>query len=244
VLQSRLTGITAVTNPRAATGGVDAESLESARGRAALEIRGRTRAVTASDFERLTLEASEEVARAVCVAPLGGGPIRVHVLPRIAPADRPLTLDELTPDHGLMRELAAHLDERRLIGTSVELLPVRMKAVSVLVEAQTSPLADVERVKKDITHALYVYLNPLIGGSPAGPGAGWPPMRALNEGELFGVVNGISGVESVKMLRMYETDLRTGNQSAQAEGRLTLEPDELIASGTHIVKASHGGFWK
>jgi hypothetical protein len=96
----------------------------------------------------------------------------------------------------------------------------------------------VERVQQDVEHALYVYLNPLIGGSPTGVGDGWPAGRALNPGELFGIVYAIDGVEFVNILRMYETDLATDQQAAQpTDSQLTLAPDELIASGRHIIKA-------
>ena len=238
ILLEAVPGVVSVTNPRAASGGVDAESLESARERARLEIRSRSRAVTAEDFERLTLAASPEVARAICVAPEDGRAIRVHVLPLLAPADRRLELAELTPSEELMRTVAAALEERRLLGTSIHLEPVRLKGVSVVVDVRASPLADLERVQQDVEHALYVYLNPLIGGSPAGPGEGWPSGRAVNQGELFGIVYSIDGVEFVNVLRMYETELRTGEQAAQpTESQLVLGPDELIASAKHIVKA-------
>ncbi len=240
ILAQPVPGIAGATNPRAAGGGVDAESLESARERARLDIRARTRAVTADDFERLTLDASSRVARAVCVAPAGAGPVRVHVLPTVEPADRLLEADELTPDRELMEVVAAELDQYRLLGTSIRLLPVRLRGVTVVADVRASPLADTERVQHDVAHALYVYLNPLIGGSPVGPSDGWPAGRALNQGELFGIVYGIPGVEFVNILRMYETNLRTGEQAPQpAESRVALEPDELIASGRHIVKAAH-----
>jgi predicted phage baseplate assembly protein len=233
-------GVASVTNPTAAAGGVDAESLDSARDRARLEVRARSRAVTAEDFERLALAASPQVARAVCVAPDDGRPVRVHVLPRVSPADRRLSLEELTPTTELMETVAAALDERRLLGTSVRLAQVRLKAVSVVVDVRASTLADLERVQQDVEHALYVYLNPLIGGSPVGPADGWPLGRALNQGELFGIVYGIAGVEFVNILRVYETDINTGAQAPQAaESHLALAPDELIASGTHIVKATY-----
>jgi predicted phage baseplate assembly protein len=243
ILPRPVPGIAGATNPVAASGGVEPESLESARERARLEIRARTRAVTAEDFERLTLAASPLVARAVCVAPdesSPGRPVRVHVLPRVDPADRLLEADELVPDADLMADLAAALDEYRLLGTSVRLLPVRLRGVSIVVDVRASPRADLERVQHDVAHALYVYLNPLIGGSPAGASEGWPLGRSLNQGELFGIVYGIPGVEFVNILRMYETNVRTGEQSPQAtESRVVLEPDELIASGRHIVKATH-----
>ncbi|HTP19637.1 MAG TPA: putative baseplate assembly protein [Solirubrobacteraceae bacterium] len=241
LLASPIAGVASVTNPQAAGGGSDAESPDSARRRAALELRTRSRAVTAEDLERLTLGASTRVARALCVAPRGDGPVRVNVLPRVEPADRLLAIEELMPDQGLMERLAEKLEERRLIGTSVLLTPARIRGVSVAVEVRVTPLADLERVRQDVEHALYTYLNPLIGGSPDGPGAGWPVGRAVNQGELFGIVYGISGVESVVVLRMYETDLRTGEQAAQpTDSRMQIEPDELVASGRHFVRAVAG----
>ena len=89
-------------------------------------------------------------------------------------------------------------------------------------------------------HALYTYLNPLVGGSPHGIGSGWPFGSPLNQGELYGVVHAIAGVEFVKILRVYETDLVTGRQDPKPLGsHLEIEAHELVASGTHIVKAAH-----
>jgi hypothetical protein len=241
MLASPLAGVASVTNPQPAVGGSDAESLDSARRRAALELRARTRAVTVEDFERLTLAASPRVARALCSTAEGQGQVRVRVVPRLDSPDRLLTLDELAPDRALMEELAERLEEHRLIGTSILLLPARLRGVSVAVEVAAAPLADLDRVRQDVEHALYTFLNPLVGGSPDGPGDGWPAGRALNQGELFGIVYGIAGVRSVNVLRVYETNLRTGEQAAQpTEGHLSIGPDELIASGRHFVRVVAG----
>jgi predicted phage baseplate assembly protein len=240
VLKSAIPGVDTVTNPEAAIGGVDAEALEHARQRAAMEIRSRYRAVTAEDFEFLAGEASPRVARAVCIPPGDGGPVPLHLLPRVYPADRLLEHAELMPDEPLMSEVAEYLDERRLIGTTVELKPCRFRGLSVVVNLQASPLADTARVEEDVAHALYTYLNPLVGGNATGPGAGWPFGRALNQGELYGIVHAVQGVEFVKILRIYETNLATGEQSSKPAGtHIVLEPDELLASGRHIVKATH-----
>lgn len=237
VLSSPLLGIAGVTNPQPAVGGADQESLDGARRRAALELRARTRAVTVEDFERLTVAASSRVARALCSTAEGGGAVRVHVVPRVESPDRLLTLEELAPDRALMERLAERLEEHRLIGTSILLAPARLRGVSVAVEVGAAPLADLERVRQDVEHALYTFLNPLVGGSADGPGDGWPAGRALNQGELFGIVYGIAGVRSVNVLRVYETNLRTGEQAAQpTESHLTIGPDELIASGRHFVR--------
>jgi hypothetical protein len=237
VLPSPIPGVASVTNPQPAVGGADAESLDGARDRAALELRARTRAVTVEDFERLTLAASSRVARALCSTVEGRGPVRVHVVPRVESPDRLLTLDELAPDRPLMERLADRLEQHRLIGTSILLLPARLRGVSVAVEVGAAPLADLERVRQDVEHALYTFLNPLVGGSADGPGDGWPAGRSLNQGELFGIVYGIAGVRSVNVLRVYETNLRTGEQAAQpTESHLTIGPDELVASGRHFVR--------
>jgi predicted phage baseplate assembly protein len=243
VLRGAIPGVDTVSNPMPAMGGVDPETLESARQRASMEIRTRYRAVTADDFEFLSGEASPRVARVRCVSPNGDGVARVHIVPRVEPADRKLELAELTPDEELLKQVAEYLDERRLIGTRVELVPGRLHGVSVVVNVQASPRADIGRVEEDVAYALYTYLNPLVGGSLSGPGVGWEFGRALNQGELFGIVHSIDGVEFVKILRVYETDLKTGKQESKPAGtHLALESDELIASGNHIVKAEHPEF--
>jgi len=164
----------------------------------------------------------------------------VHIVPRAEPPDRKLDLEELTPDEPLMDRVASYLDKRRLIGTRVELLPAKLHGVSVVVNLQAQPRADIARVEEDVAYALYTYLNPLVGGSLEGIGTGWEFGRALNQGELYGIVHSIEGVEFVKILRVYETDLKTGKQDSKPAGtHVALEPDELIASGTHIVKAEH-----
>ena len=108
------------------------------------------------------------------------GVARLHLVPRIEPADRLLTVEELTPDEELFGQVGAYLDERRLIGTRVELLPARYRGVSIVVNLQASLRADPRRVEEDVTQALYTYLNPLVGGAmaaPAGSSAG-PSTRA------------------------------------------------------------------
>lgn len=238
MLKTSLPGVDRVANPRAASGGIDAESLPAARQRAGMEIRSRYRAVTGEDFEFLAREATPVVARAVCAPPDQGEPITLRLLRRVDPADRKLTHEELVPDGDMYERVGAYIDERRLIGTALKLAPVRLRGVSVVVNVQATPTADVVRVGEDVQHALYTYLNPLIGGSPSGPGEGWPFGRPLNQGELFGIIHAIDGVEFVKVLRLYETNLETGEQQAQAAGsHVELEPDEVIASGNHIVKA-------
>ena len=242
VLKSGPPGIASVTNPSGARGGVDPEGLDNVRVRGAMELRSRHRAVTAEDFEYLAGEASPRVARAVCVPPDEGNAVAVRILPHLHPADRRLAFDELQPPRDLLEEVAKHLDERRLLGATVHVAPVRLRGVSVVVELQTEPLADLVRIREQTLRELYRFLNPLVGGTPGEFGSGWEFGRTLNQGELYGVVHQIPGVEYVRLLRMYRADLVTGRQAPEPAGsHIVLEPDETIASGIHIVKATMRG---
>ena len=188
----------------------------------------------------LAQEASPRVARAACVPPENGGPVRVHLLPQVDPADRKLANEELVPTDDLFAEVAEYLDDRRLIGTTVELEPMKLRGMSVVVNLQAEPRTDLARIEEEVSYALYSYLNPLVGGRLEGLGDGWELGRALNQGELYGIVHAVPGVDYVKILRVYETDMKTGKQEAKPAGtHIPLEPDEAIASGNHIVKAEH-----
>jgi hypothetical protein len=180
------------------------------------------------------------VARAACVPPENGGPVRLHLLPQVDPADRKLAHEELVPTDDLFAEVAEYLDERRLIGTTVELEPMKLRGMSVVVNLQAEPRTDLARIEEEVSYALYSYLNPLVGGRLEGLGDGWELGRALNQGELYGIVHAVPGVDYVKILRVYETDMKTGKQEAKPAGtHISLELDEAIASGNHIVKAEH-----
>ena len=232
-LRSAIPGVASVTNPAPARGGVDTQSVSEARARAALEIRTRHRAVTAQDYEFLAAAASPRVARAVRIED-GEPGVTLGILPRLDPADRRLTIDELIPDPHLIADVARHLDARKVAGCPVRLVPVRFRGVSVVVNLEASPRADADEIERRVGDALYAHLNPFTGGHSA---TGWPFGRALNQGELYSIVHAVTGVESVRILRVYELDLRTGERAAKPAGRqIALAADELIASGEHIVR--------
>ena len=49
----------------------------------------------------------------------------------------------------------------------------------------------------------------------------------------------MAGVESVRILRLYDVDLVSGQRASKPAGRqIALAPDELIASGEHIVRVA------
>jgi hypothetical protein len=109
----------------------------------------------------------------------------------------------------------------------------------VVVNLQVGPRADAPRIERHVTEQLYTYLNPMIGGSPGGVVGGWPPGRSLNQGELYAIMHAFDAVEAVKILRLYEMNIETGEQGSKAAGRqVLLEPDEVVASGDHVVRVA------
>ena len=239
-LKTSIPGVRSVTNPMPAEGGSNAESLPSARLRASMEFQTGHRAVTVKDFEFLAGKASQEVGRVLCIPPESNGPVRVHILRRVERPDGRLDLDKLEPSETLLARVGAYLDERRVLGTTIELLPVPLTGVSVVVNLEASFHSSLQRVEHDVAYALNTYLNPLVGGRQDGVGHGWEFGRALNSGELYGLVQSVDGVAYVKLLRVYLTDLKTGEREAKpADTQIPLEPEALIASGTHVIKAEH-----
>lgn len=238
ILRAAIPGIASVTNLHPALGGVDAETLEMARTRTPLEIRTRYRAVTSRDFVILAHEASLRVARATCEPPGRDEPVILRVLPQIERADRKLAYRELIPDEDLLRDVGNYLDERRLLGTTIEVRPMLLRWLSVVVEIQTAPWSDPARVEEDVAHALYSFLNPIVGGTPTGLGSGWPVGRPVSAGELHGIVNAVDGVEYASTLRMFETGPRMSGGPKDVGTQLALGPFEVVASAEHTIRAT------
>ena len=163
--------------------------------------------------------------------------------PRAAALSRPTASSPTTscvPDEALLQEVSEYLDERRLIGTTRAAAAVQLpRAVGGREPPGLAARRHRARRGGRRARALHVH-QPARRRQRDRAGQGWAFGRALNQGELYGVVHAVDGVEFVKILRIYETNLQTGEQSAKPAGsHIVLEPDELLASAQHIVKATH-----
>ncbi|HWF73172.1 MAG TPA: putative baseplate assembly protein [Solirubrobacteraceae bacterium] len=234
-LRRPIPGVRAVTNPLPAAGGVDGETIGSARARTAIELRTANRAITARDFEQLChVGVPELVARARCLPGARGEAVQVLIVPRIEQPYRRLEVHEFELDEQLIVKLADYLDQRRLVGVSVELKPPDYVGVTVVVRVVAEPYRDAASLERRIEERLYTYLNPLVGGAS---GSGWEFQRALGQGELYPHVQAVDGVQMITLLRVYKTDLRTGLEDPKPhEGDLVLGSGQLLASGSHRVK--------
>jgi predicted phage baseplate assembly protein len=238
VLRRPMPGIASVTNPTAAAGGSDSESLSEALRRAPLEVRARSRAVTAEDYEVLAHEAARtRIARTRCAAPDRGEAI-VSVLPSATDPAGHVPYAELQASESLLEEVAQHLDERRLLGSDLRVVPMALCGVTVVTEVQPEAHFDPEQVQQSVEDALYRYINPYIGGSLGGASEGWRFGEPLVVEEVKLAIRAVDGVSELFFARLYRTDLSTGTPDGHpVEDRLEIGPDELVASAKHLVRA-------
>jgi len=233
VLGTTVPFIERVSNLRPATGGVDAETVEDAKMRGPMTIRSGQRAVTAGDFERLTREASIEVARARCLAASQrGGAVRVLVVPQVRSAPENHKLDDYALSGPLLSQIQAHLDERRLVGSAVEVGTPYYQGVSVAALMRAAPGRPATLVRQRAIDALARYLNPLTGGPD---GEGWPFDADLNAATLSQILESIEGVDRVDEVLLFEYDLRTRRRLGAAKDIIQLDNHSLFLSADHQV---------
>jgi predicted phage baseplate assembly protein len=232
-LRTTIPYIDRVTNLMPARGGADAETIENAKHRGPMTLRTGQRAVTAHDFERLTLEASAEVARARCLpSTTPGGPVRVLVVPHIPDPVGELALDDFALSNELVDQIGSHLDERRLVGTRLEIGTPYYQGVTVAALLRSLPGRPAGLVRQRALDALYRFINPLTGGHE---GEGWPFDTDLNAASVAQLVEAIDGVDRVEEILFFEYDLRTGTRHGSGRELVRLDAQSLFLSAHHQV---------
>jgi predicted phage baseplate assembly protein len=233
VLRSSLAYIDRVSNLQPAMGGVDAETPANAKLRGPLTLRTGQRAVTSRDFERLTLEASTEVARVRCLNPsTPAAPIRLLVVPQLRRRPMDLHLDDFALSDPLVERITQHLEPRRMLGTTVEIGTPYYQGVTVAALLTSLPGRPAELVRQRALESLYRYINPLSGGTS---GEGWPFDTDLNASPLAELLEAIEGVERVEEVLLFEYDLRTGQRHGVGREMIRLDRQSLFLSARHQV---------
>jgi predicted phage baseplate assembly protein len=233
VMRSSVPYVSGVVNLRAAAGGVDGESVAEAKVRGPLTLRTGRRAVTAGDFERLTLESSIEVARARCLpATTSGGPVRLLVVPAVRTDPRTHQLDDFALSAPLLRQISEHLDAHRIVGTAVEVGTPFYQGVSVAALVHAPAGRPVALVRQRALAALTRYIHPLTGGADAG---GWLFDADLNAAALAQLLESVEGIDRVDEVQLFEYDLRTGRRVGAGRDLIRLDRHSLFLSGPHQV---------
>ena len=213
VLKTALPYVASVTNREAARHGTNAESLEAAAIRAPALLRNRDRAVTIEDFEFLTQQAAPgAVAQCKCLAANSrqrSGGVQILIVPVTHTADvyrgEGMHPDRFQVSPSLKQQISRFLDERKLLGTRIELGEPDYVGVSVRAEvgldiARTNLQAR-ESILKALRISLYRFLNPLTGGLE---GKGWPFGQCVHVSDVMGVLRQVEGVSYIGALELFE----------------------------------------
>ena len=217
-------------------------------------LRTRTRAVTADDFEYLSAQV-DGVARARCITPnvsgasreaafpgqirtldVQPGQVSMAVLPRIEVPVGRISPDQLVLSAELRASVQTHLDERRMVGTTLEVRSAQYSWVSVAALIRVLPgssrelRADVQRAA---LAALYRYLNPHVGGAS---GVGWPFGRPLYLSELYSLLKTVPGGDFVEDVQVFLSDPGQPDSREPVGTQLLLPPQGLIVSDVHTVQ--------
>lgn len=228
--------VSTVTNRRPAGGGVDGESVRDAAIRGPLLLRTRERAVTAEDYEHLAREAAPDAARVRCVpADERSESVRVLVVPAVAESAE-LAFVDLMPGPAMLGRISRHLEERRCLGARISVEPPFYQGVTVVAQLQARARTSPEALRDRATRALYGYLDPIRGGPDA---TGWPFGRPVHSGEVFAVLQKLSGVELVEDVRLFGADPTSGERGGAVQ-RLDLPSNALVFSYGHQVRVTRG----
>ncbi|MGP3966248.1 putative baseplate assembly protein [Streptomyces sp. 6N223] len=248
VLRSSLPFVARVENRRPALGGVDGETIENARVRGPMTLRTLHRAVVPHDYEQLAREVAPDAARVACVpagdgsgegqGEDGAGGVRLLVVPAGRSDEQGrVRFEELIPPEATLARIAAHLDERRPIGTRLVVEPPFYQGVTVVATVRAGRGASAEPLREEALTALYSYFNPLSGGPE---GQGWPFGRPVHSGEVFAVLQQVAGVDLVEDVRLFAADPVTGQRS-EPTARIELGRHALVFSYGHQLRVREGG---
>ncbi|HET7540944.1 MAG TPA: baseplate J/gp47 family protein, partial [Polyangiaceae bacterium] len=230
-LDTSLPNVDGIEQREAASGGVDEESAESAKGRAPDRIRSLERAVTALDFETLA-EEKAGVARATAVnrrhplvprAPVTGAITLVVVPPRAGDEPAPM------PSQLYLDEVARTLEPFRVLTTELFVVAPKYREVRVDVEIDVASIAAAATVRERVSDALSAYFDPIHGGD----GRGWPLGGTIAYAEVLSTVLKVTDVGGVRSLTL---NLDGASQPACSD--VPLDDLDLLRPTGHKVRVN------
>ncbi|MCU0466882.1 MAG: putative baseplate assembly protein, partial [Anaerolineae bacterium] len=236
VLKTSLPYIERVTNRIPASGGRDAELLDSAKMRVPHFLRSLNRAVTANDYEYLARESSPGlVGRAYALRPplVNPGEVKLLIIPFIPRLQGFIAPESLELPADLRRTITAYLDERRLISTRLEVLQPTYQWVQTEVRIRVAPGENPEKIRAAVEARLFDFINPLIGGPD---GEGWPFGRDLFMSDVMAAVLGVPGVNFVRAVKLLPVTYDRRQYTISSEvSEIRLPPQGVVVSYQHNI---------
>ena len=215
-LPSGVADITGVTNPLPAWGGIDPETVDHVRQSAPVAFQTQERAVTAADYEALTM-AYAGVQRAAATLRWTGS---WHTVFITVERDQQHAVDE-----EFIAALEAHLDGYRMAGVDLEV----QDGIQVPLLIQMTVCVAADYVAADVEQALLAVFNAAM--EPDGsPGLFNPSRFSLGQpfylSPLIAAAQSIDGVSSVRVCTFERQD-QPGNAALSA-GVLVPQPLEFF----------------
>lgn len=240
-LKSSIPYISRVENLEAASGGLDAETLDEAMMKASAIIRARERAVTEEDFEYIAKNVlHQKIHRVKCIQPIpehakgiADNLVYILVMARVNFPQGPLTRQQLTLDETDKQELIARLEERRLLTMRLDVRPPAFYWAAVRVQLKAAFDANKTEIEQEVLRRLYRFVNPIIGGDAD---KGWEFGRNLYVSDIYPHLQGIPGVLYIRAIHLFETDENNSiNRDESLEEIDVTVRHGVIMSGEHWV---------
>lgn len=253
--------ISRVANLIRATGGRDQESLDELKLRAQRELQAQRRAVTAQDFEQFARDFSRSVARVKCLTPNDGqqgassGTISILVVPAVVDSLKVGALAALHLEDNLQVDLRAHLDQYRLLTSSLTIREPRYYGVKVKARVVPQDFISPSEVALKVNEELKRYLTPLpMDGrqpllQPHETWEGWPFGRDLFAAEAISLIQQVPSVKFVLDVEIsYRVIVPIEEKSifeeisaaplTAVDKVLRIPPDGLICSLEHEIETT------
>ena len=245
-LKSAVPFIGRVDNRRAATGGVDGETLDAAKVRGPLvlghpqpgrhgaglraagpggDARGRPRPLPARRRGR----AADDRRRRH-----GAAGVRVLIVPAVS-ADESgrFTFEQLVPPEAMMATVRDYLDERRMIGARVVVTPPRYLGVTAVIRLRARPAGRSRRAPPAHRSRPCTATSTRCAAGRRATG-GRSAARSCSA-RCSASPSASTGVDLIEDARMFPADPISG-QRGEAITRIDLDPDSLVFSYGHQVQ--------
>ena len=136
-------------------------------------------------------------------------------------------------DESLVEAVEKYLDARRTVGALVLVEPPLYLGITVEARIHAAPNASPRFLEPNALRALYRYFHPITGGPD---GNGWPFGRPVLKGEVFAVLQRVSGVDLVEDVQLYESNPITDQRADEPTDRVDLLPHALVYSHRHRIE--------
>lgn len=220
VLRENIPYLKSVNNFFKAGGGSNYEDLDSLKKRGSGIFKNLNRAVTAEDYEVLSLEASTSVGRAKCLSGTRkDGSIVVIIIPKMESINTDLST-KLFPSKELLKRAYEYLDQRKILGTKLRIEPPVYKEVGIEVKfVFNMGILDRQLSKKLVKTQIFRYLHPIFGG-PKSEGSSFGVN--ISKSDIINIVSRLEDIYFVESVMFFNVDTKEEYEE------IKLREDELV----------------